>query len=128
MRREFIPCPKGLHRATFRRLLREQGRILTRLEQLPSRRTWPVVRKRLRTELHNRLYRIRRRLGLRVRGPRSRQWYRTGAAAAFVGVSGKTLLRWTAQGRIDCERSPWGTRQRHYRRRDLVRLIAELRR
>ena len=89
MRRQFIPCPKRLHRATLRRLLREQHRILRMLKELPSRRTWPVVRKRLRTEFHNRLYRIRRRLGLRVRGPRPRQWYRTSAAAAFAGVSGK---------------------------------------
>src|SRR5207247_10817018 len=40
----------------------------------------------------------------------------------------KTLLRWTGQGRIARERSPWGKRQRQYRCRDLVRLIKELRR
>jgi len=52
MRRQFIPCPKRLHRGTLRRLLREQHRILRMLKELPSRRTWPVVRKRLRTEFH----------------------------------------------------------------------------
>jgi helix-turn-helix protein len=128
LRRRFIPCPSGLHKATYRRLLRQRARILTELERLPSRRTWPLVRKRLRTELRNRLLRVERRLGLRVAVPAPRTWYRTGAAAGFVGVSPKTLLRWTAEGRIACERSPWGHQQRRYRRSDLVRLIKELRR
>jgi len=91
--REFIPCPKGLHRATYRRLLRAHGRIVAQLERLPYRRTWPVVRKRLQTEFQNRLNRVRRRLGLRVPHPPARRWYRTSEAAAFVGVSSKTLLR-----------------------------------
>jgi hypothetical protein len=124
--REFIPCPKGLHRATYRRLLRAHGRIVAQLERLPYRRTWPVVRKRLQTEFQNRLSRVRRRLGLRVPHPPARRWYRTGEAAAFVGVSTKTLLRWTARGHVACERSPWGHRQRRYRHRDLVRLVQEL--
>lgn len=127
-RRQFIPCPPGLHKATYRRLLRQRARVLTKLERLPYRRTWRVVRKRLRTEFQNRLLRIERRLGLRVPVPAARTWYRSGAAAAFVGVSAKTLLRWTAQGLIACERSPWGHQQRRYRRSDLVRLIKELRR
>src|SRR5207247_4897430 len=103
--REFIPRPRGLHRATYRRLLRAHARIVAQLEALPYRRTWPVVRKRLRTEFNNRLMRVRRRLGLRVPHPPARRWYRTGEAAAFVGVSTKTLLRWTARGRVACERS-----------------------
>ena len=124
--REFIPRPRGLHRATYRRLLRKHARIVAQLERVPYRRTWRVVRKRLETEFQNRLLRVRRRLGLRVPRPPARRWYRTGAAAALVGVSSKTLLRWTAQGRVACERSPWGKRQRRYRHRDLVRLIRAL--
>src|SRR5207253_5800894 len=117
---------KGLHRATYRRLLRAHGRIVAQLERLPSRRLWPVVRKRLRTEFQNRLNRVRRRLGLRVTRSPARRWYRIGEAAAFVGVSTKTLLRWTARGRVACERSPWGHRHRRYRHRDLVRMVQEL--
>src|SRR6266446_5409406 len=56
--REFIPRPKGLHRATYRRLLRAHGRIVAQLEALPYRRTWPVVRKRLAAEFSNRLLRV----------------------------------------------------------------------
>ena len=127
LRRDFIACPEGLHRATYRRLLRQHDRVLAELDRLPYRRTWPVVRKRIETQLLNRLYLIRRQLGLRVPRPRTRKWYRTSAAAAFVGVSGKTLLRWTAAGRITCERSPWGRRQRRYRHSDLISLAKNLR-
>ena len=123
LRRQFIPCPKGLHRATYRRLLRLRLRALKQLEGVPFRRTWPIVRKRLRSEFTNTLHRINRRLGVRVSRPPTRRWYRTGEAAAFLGVSSKTLLRWTARGRITAERSPWGKRQRRYRHVDLVRLV-----
>ncbi len=125
--REFIPRPPGLPRATYLRLLREHARIVAQLEALSGRWTWPIVRKRLRTEFNNRLRRVRRRLGLRVARPPARRWYRTAEAAAFIGISSKTLLRWTAKGRTTCERSPWGHKQRHYRHRDLVRLVRELR-
>src|SRR2546430_423279 len=124
--REFMARPRGLHLATYRRLLRVHARIVAQLEHLSYRHTWPVVRKRLHTEFQNRLLRVRRRLGLRVPRPPAKKWYRIGEAAAFVGVSTKTLLRWTARGRVACERSPWGHRQRRYRHRDLVRLIREL--
>jgi len=124
--REFIPRPHALHLATYRRLLRAHARIVAQLEQLPYRHTWPVVRKRLQTEFQNRLLRVRRRLRLRVPRPPTKKWYRIGEAAAFVGVSPKTLLRWTARGRVACQRSPWGHRQRRYRHRDLVRLVREL--
>ncbi len=125
--REFIPCPPGLHRGIYRRLLREHARIVAQLERVASLRTWPIFRKRVETQLRNRLLRVRRHLGLRVPRPPVRTWYRTGEAAAFIGVSSKTLLRWTKRGRVACERSPWGRRQRHYRRRELVRLVRELR-
>ena len=127
IRREFVPRLSGLHKETYKRLLRQHARILLEIERLPSRHTWPVVRKRLRTEYQNRLNRIRHRLGLRVPRPSARNWYRTGAAAAFIGVSSKTLLRWTARGRVPCERSPWGHRQRRYRHRDLVAVVKALR-
>jgi hypothetical protein len=126
LRREFIPRPEGLHKASYRRLLREHDRVLQDLDRLPYRRTWAVVRKRIDTQLFNRLYQIRRALGLRVPRPESRKWYRTAAAAALIGVSAKTLLRWTDHGRIACERSPWGHHQRRYRHADLVAVIKEL--
>ena len=124
---ESISCPPGLHRATYRRLLREHARILAQLARLPQRRVWPPVRKRLETEFQNRLRRVRRHLGLRVPMPRTRTWYRTGAAAAFIGVSPKTLLRWTAGGLVACERSAAGHRQRFFHRRELTRVVRGLR-
>ena len=127
LRRGFIPRPQGLHKATYRRLLREHDRILAELDRLPLRQTWAVVRQRVQTQLLHRLHRIRHHLGLRVPRPTPRPWYRTGAAAAFVGVSSKTLLRWTARGRVRCERSPWGHRQRRYRHSDLVALVKDVR-
>jgi len=127
LRRAFIPRPDGLHKATYGRLLREHDRILVELDRLPLRQTWAIVRQRVQTQLLHRLHRIRQHLGLRVPRPIPRKWYRTGAAAAFVGVSSKTLLRWTAHGRVRCERSPWGHRQRRYRHSDLVALAKELR-
>ena len=126
-RGEFIPCPTGLHRATYRRLLREHARILAQLARLPQRRLYPRVRKRLETEFANRLRRVRRRLGLRVPLPRSRTWYRTGAAAAFIGVSSKTLLRWADGGLIACERSDKSHRQRFFHHRELARIVRGLR-
>src|SRR5262245_31732908 len=63
LRREFIPCPKRLHKSTYRRLLRRHDRVLVNLDVVPYRRTWLIVRKRVETQLLNRLYRIRRRLG-----------------------------------------------------------------
>jgi len=127
LRRAFIPRPQGLHKATYRRLLREHDRILVELDRLPHLQTWAIVRKRVQTQLLHRLHRVRGRLGLRVPRPTPRPWYRTGAAAAFVGVSSKTLLRWTARGRVRCERSPWGHRQRRYRHSDLVALVKDVR-
>jgi hypothetical protein len=126
-REEFIPCPTGLHRATYRRLLREHARILAQLARLPQRRLYPHVRKRLQTEFANRLRRVRRRLGLRVPLPRARTWYRTGAAAAFIGVSSKTLLRWADAGLVACERSDRGHQQRFFHHRELARVVQGLR-
>src|SRR5687767_617793 len=40
LRSQFIPCPKGLHKATYRRLLREHDRVLVELDRLQFRRTW----------------------------------------------------------------------------------------
>jgi hypothetical protein len=127
LRRQFIPRPQGLHKATYRRLLREHHRVLVQLDRLPLRETWAIVRKRVQTQLLHRLHRVRERLGLRIPRPTPRKWYRMGAAATFVGVSSKTLLRWTAEGRVRCERSPWGHRQRRYRHSDLVALVKDIR-
>ena len=78
----FISRPRGLHKLTYRRLLRAMRRMLNELDRLPERRLHPLVRRRLQTEFANRLGRIRRRLGLPVGRPRAQTWYRTTDAGA----------------------------------------------
>ena len=121
-----LACPPGLHRATFRRLLRERVRVLAALRAVASRRVTKDVRRRLVAEFSNRLHWIDRALGLPVTNPRRKRWYRMGAAAAFVGVSPKTLQRWTARGVVDCGWSASG-QQRRYAHSELVRLVRSLR-
>jgi excisionase family DNA binding protein len=52
--------------------------------------------------------------------PRRRQWYPVSAAADFLGISSRTLLRWSAAGRIETWQTPGGHRRFHAR--DLARL------
>src|SRR5205823_1758761 len=94
--------------------------------RLPNRRLNPLVRRRLQTEFANRLGRIRRRLGLPVGRPRAQTWYRTTDAARLIGVSRKTLVRWVAAGRVQCERADTYKRPRYFHRRELARVIASL--
>ena len=101
-------------------------RVLNELDHLPPRRLQPLVRRRLRTEFENRLGRIRRRLGLPVGHPRTKAWYRTAEAAALIGISSKTLIRWVAAGRVQCERADSYKRPRYFHRRELLRVIASL--
>ena len=122
----FFPRPRGLQKFTYQRLLRAMRRVLTKLDRLPERRLHPVVRRRLQTEFENRLGRIRRRLGLPVRRPRAQTWYRTTDAARLIGVSRKTLLRWVAAGRVQCERAHTYKHPRYFHRRELARVIASL--
>ena len=122
----FIPCPQGLHKLTYQRILRAMRRMLKELDRLSNRRLHPLVRRRLETEFANRLGRIRRRLGLPVGRPRAQTWYRTADAARLIGVSAKTLLRWVAAGRVQCERADTYKRPRYFHRRELARVIASL--
>ncbi len=123
---DFIPRPHGLHKFTYPRLFRAMRRVLNELDYLPSRWLQPLVRRRLRTEFENRLGRIRRRLGLPVGHSRARTWYRTAEAAALIGISAKTLIRWAAAGRVQCERADSYKRPRYFHRRELLRVIASL--
>ncbi len=76
-------------------------------------------------EALNRIVRIRRRLGLPTPEPPARRWYRTGEAALFLGVSTKSVLRWTASGFLRCERAGhWA--HRYYAVEELLRVQRRL--
>ena len=100
-----IPCPRGLHRATYGRLLRNLRQIEDRLARLAWRPLRPQIRHRLATQLRHRRQRIQERLGLAPSRPPRRQWVRVGVAAAFLHVSTRTLCRWTNQGKIAWEKA-----------------------
>jgi len=126
-RRALIPTcplrvsrPPGLHRATYRRLLRAYTRLLGQLEALPRRRLLPRMRLAYQRQFENRIIRIRRALHLPTPHPRARTRYRTGEAALYLGISAKTLIRWTDQGRVRCSQ-PYGFgTQRHYTATELA--------
>jgi excisionase family DNA binding protein len=116
-----VPRPPGLHRATYRRLIREYNRLLTKLADLPRRRLWPHLRKAYQRQFENRILRIRRALHLPTSQPRAKPWYRTTEAALYLGISAKTLVRWTDQGIVRCHRAGFGT-HRHYAAAELARV------
>jgi hypothetical protein len=114
-----VPCPRGLHHATYQRLVNEYNRLLEELNALPSRKLWPHLRKAYEHQFLNRIVRIRRRLGLPTPEPLVRPWYRTSDAALFLGVSTKSVLRWTASGFLRCERAgDWA--HRYYAAEELL--------
>jgi hypothetical protein len=53
------------------------------------------------------------------------RWYRTGEAALFLGVSTKSVLRWTASGFLRCERAGYWA-HRYYAVEELVRVQRKL--
>ena len=117
-----VSRPPGLHRATYRRLLRAYSRLIGQLEALPRRRLIPRMRLAYQRQFENRIIRIRRRLHLPTPQPRARNRYRTGEAALYLGISAKTLIRWTDQGRVRCI-LPYGFgTQRHYAASELARV------
>ena len=118
-------CPRGLHRATYQRLANEYNRLLKELAALPRRKLWPRIRKAYEHQFLNRIVRIRRRLGLPTPEPPVRRWYRTGEAALFLGVSTKSVLRWTASGSLRCERVGYWA-HRYYAVEELVRVQRKL--
>ena len=115
-----VPCPAGMHRATHGRLVRKHNRLLERLRRIPYRPVPGRVRRRIETLLRNQLRRVRRRLRLPEPEPPRRQWYPVSAAADVLGISGRTLLRWSAAGRIETWQTPGG--HRRFNVRDLTRL------
>lgn len=116
-----MPCPPGLHCATYGRLVREYHRLLQKLEDLPNRRLWPHIRKAYQRQFENRIIRIRRVLHLPTPQPRAKPWYRTTEAALYLGISSKTLLRWTNQGIVRCHRAGYWA-HRHYTAAELARV------
>ncbi len=124
--RPTIVRPKGLHHKTFARLVREHDRLGELLRRLPQRRCSVIVRKRLDTQFRNRLTRIRRRLGLHTPEPPRQRWYRISGAAALLGVSTRTVLRWAQAGLIKTYREgDWA--HRYFEDADLRNLRARLR-
>jgi excisionase family DNA binding protein len=115
-----VPRPTGMRRATHGRLIRKHNRLLERLRRAPYRPVPGRVRRRIDTLLRNQLRRVRRRLRLPAPEPPRRQWYPVSAAADFLGISGRTLLRWSKAGRIETWQTPGGHRRFHVR--DLTRL------
>jgi len=116
-----VPCPRGLHHATYQRLVNEYNRVLAALTALPNRKLWPHLRTAYEHQFLNRIVRIRRRLGLPTPEPPAKPWYRASDAALFLGVSTKSILRWTASGFVRCERA--GHRaHRYYAHEELLRV------
>jgi len=117
-----IACPPGVHRATYARLIREYNRLRANLDALPQRRLASRLRTAYQRQFENRIIRIRRALHLPTAHPPVRQWYRTGEAALYLGISPKTLIRWTDKGRIRCERPSDFASRRSYARTELARV------
>jgi len=116
-----VSRPLGLRHATYRRLVNEYNRVLDNLAALPGRRLWPSMQRAYEHQFLNRIVRIRRRLGLPTPEPPTKRWYRTGEAALFLGVSTKSVLRWTATGFVVCERADYST-HRYYAVEELLRV------
>ena len=116
-----VSRPHGLRHTTYRRLVNEYNRVLDRLAALPGRRLWPGMRRAYEHQFLNRIVRIRRRLELPTPEPPTRRWYRTGEAALFLGVSTKSVLRWTTSGFLVCERAHYST-HRYYAVEELLRV------
>ena len=113
--------PRGLRQRTYERLVDEYNRLLEEIAALPTRELWPHIRKAYEHQFLNRIVRVRRRLGLPAPAPPARPWYRTGEAALFLGVSVKSVLRWTASGFLRCERASDGA-HRYYAVDELLRV------
>jgi excisionase family DNA binding protein len=117
-----VACPPGLHRATFGRLIRQYNRLLAKVAALPQRQLPRHLRTAYQHQFENRIIRIRRALHLPTPHPPARRWYRTGEAALYLGISVKTLIRWTDNGLIRCERAPDFGSRRFYVRAELARV------
>ncbi|HEV8483274.1 MAG TPA: helix-turn-helix domain-containing protein [Blastocatellia bacterium] len=111
-----IPCPAGLRRATYRRLVKRHETLRAALMKLSYRQLSPRVRNRLATQFRTALRRVRRALGLPEWEPGQQTWYSLSAAAGYLGISPRTLLRWDAAGIIIASgQTPGGHRRFHHR-------------
>jgi len=119
-----IPCPAGLRRATYRRLLKRHETLRMALVKLSYRKLSPRVRNRLDTQFRNALRRVRRALGLPEWEPGQRTWYSLSAAAGYLGISPRTLLRWDAAGIIIISGGQTSGGHCRFHHRDLSRLRA----
>ena len=119
-----LPCPPGMRRATYRRLMKRHETLRVALVKVSFRRLDPLVRNRLDSQFRNTLRRVRRELGLPEWEPGRRTWYSLSAAAGYLGISPRTLLRWDAAGFISSGRTIG--RHRRFHHRDLARLRAML--
>jgi len=120
------PRPSGLHKLTYGRLLREREYVLQALASLPTRRTYPLQRKRLATQFRHRLARIERRLAGPLPTALPKEWYRIGEAGRLLHVSTKTLIRWSRTGWIQCSHTKAGRAHRYFHRRELLRVMQAL--
>lgn len=120
-----VPPPRGLRHATYQRLVNEYDRLVDEVAALPRRQLLPRMRKAYEHQFLNRIVRIRHRLGLPTPEPPARRWYRTGEAALFLGVSTKSVLRWTASGFLRCERAGYWA-HRYYAVEELLRVQCQL--
>ena len=118
-----VPCPEGMRRATYRRLLKRHETLRTALLKLSYRKLSSPVRNRLDTHFRNALRRVRRALGLPEWEPGQQTWYSLSAAAGYLGISSRTLLRWDAAG-IIIARGQTPGRHRRFHHLDLSRLRA----
>jgi len=110
-----------MRRATHRRLLKRHEKLHTALVKVAFRKLSPRVRKRLDTQFRNALRRVRRALGLPEWEPGQQTWYPLSAAAGYLGISPRTLLRWDAAGIIIARGQTRGGHRR-FHHRDLSRL------
>ncbi len=111
-----------MRQPTYRHLLKRHEALRVALVKLSFRQLSPRVRNRLDTQVRNALRRVRRALGLPEWEPGQRTWYSVSAAAGYLGISTRTLLRWDAVGTISSGQTPGGHRRFHHR--DLARLRA----
>jgi hypothetical protein len=70
-----VPCRRGLHHATYQRLVDEYNRALEELKALPNRALWPHLRKAYEHQFLNRIV-----------------LYSTSARIADAGTAGQALV------------------------------------
>jgi hypothetical protein len=98
-----VICPRGLHHATYQRLVNEYNRVLEELNALSNRALWPHLRKAYEHQFLNRIVRIRRRLGLPTPEPPAKRC--TGQAMPRSSWASPQNLSCAGQRRASCAAS-----------------------